>query len=131
MKLVIKYILIVSVLVPLFSLKADEFSDTKETIDIRKSAMQGLWIRVKRLSPYVELKENVEYNKDLASNDASEILKLLDKTRNLSVCTILLTQRLQMALPEYFNKLYLMQLSYRSETKKMMILIKQHLPYVT
>ena len=45
MKLVIKYILIVSVLVPLFSLKADEFSDTKETIDIRKSAMQGLWIR--------------------------------------------------------------------------------------
>ena len=113
MKLVIKYILIVSVLVPLFSLKADEFSDTKETIDIRKSAMQGLWIRVKRLSPYVELKENVEYNKDLASNDASEILKLLDKTRNLWPVNSNLSGKgftnatpAVWALPEYFNKLY-------------------------
>ena len=28
--------------------------------------MQGIWERVKRLSPYVELKEKVDYNKDLA-----------------------------------------------------------------
>ena len=29
--------------------------------------MQSIWHRIKRLSPYVELKEKVDYNKDLAS----------------------------------------------------------------
>ena len=36
--------------------------------------MQALWHRIKRLSPYVELKEKVDYNKELASEDAQEIL---------------------------------------------------------
>ena len=45
--------------------------------------MQGIWERVKRLSPYVELKEKVDYNKDLATDDAQEIITLLEKTKNL------------------------------------------------
>ena len=43
--------------------------------------MQSLWHRIKRLSPYVELKEKVDYNKDLATDDAKEILTLIQKTR--------------------------------------------------
>ena len=112
-KYLIKYLLVVSILVPLFSLKANEFSDTKKTIDIRKIAMQGLWMRIKRISPYVELKENVEYNKELASNDADEILKLLDKTKNLWPDNSNLSGKgftnatpAVWALPEYFSKLY-------------------------
>ena len=113
MKYVIKYLLVVSMLVPLFGLEADEFSDTQKTIDIRKIAMQSLWIRIKRISPYVELKENVEYNKELASNDADEILKLLDKTKNLWPVNSNLSGKgftnatpAVWALPEYFSKLY-------------------------
>ena len=62
---------------------SSEFEDTIETIDIRKTAMQNLWERIKRLSPYVELKEKVEYDKELAVTDAQEVLNLLEQTRNL------------------------------------------------
>ena len=43
--------------------------------------MQGIWERVKRLSPYVELKEKVDYNKELAIIDAQEVGKLLEKNK--------------------------------------------------
>ena len=75
--------------------------------------MQGLWIRVKRLSPYVELKEKVDYNKDLAATDAEEILKLLEKTKklwpdgsNLSGKGFTNATPAVWALPDYFGKLY-------------------------
>lgn len=113
MKFFIKYILIFSLFTPLFHLKADTFEESKKTIDIRKSAMQGLWARVKRLSPYVELKEKVDYNKDLAATDAEEILKLLEKTKNLWPDSSNLSGKgftnatpAVWALPEYFGKLY-------------------------
>ena len=48
------------------SIHASDFDETLITIETRKTAMQGIWERVKRLSPYVELKEKVDYNKDLA-----------------------------------------------------------------
>ena len=63
-------------------MSASDFDETLITIETRKTAMQGIWERVKRLSPYVELKEKVDYNKDLAVNDAQEIIKLLEKTKN-------------------------------------------------
>ena len=92
---------------------ASDFDDTLITIETRKTAMQGIWERVKRLSPYVELKEKVDYNKDLAINDAQEIVKLLEKTKylwseksNLSPKGFTNATPAVWALPNYFNKLY-------------------------
>ena len=48
---------------------ASDFDETLITIETRKTAMQGIWERVKRLSPYVELKEKIDYNKDFARKD--------------------------------------------------------------
>ena len=47
--------------------------------EIRKNAMQGLWLRIKRLSPYVELNEQIDYVKDIAEQDAKEIEILLNR----------------------------------------------------
>ena len=75
--------------------------------------MQGIWERVKRLSPYVELKEKVDYNKDLAADDAQEIVTLLEKTKNLWSDKSNLSPKgftnatpAVWALPDYFSKLY-------------------------
>ena len=75
--------------------------------------MQSIWERVKRLSPYVELKEKIDYNKDLAVYDAQEIVTLLEKTRNLwSEKSNLSPKGFTNAtpavwvLPDYFDKLY-------------------------
>ena len=92
---------------------ASDFDETLITIETRKTAMQGIWERVKRLSPYVELKEKVDYNKDLATNDAQEIITLLEKTRglwseksNLSPKGFTNATPAVWALPDYFGKLY-------------------------
>ena len=66
-------------------ISASDFEETLITIETRKTAMQGIWERVKRLSPYVELKEKVDYNKDLAVNDAQEIVTLLEKNKKFMV----------------------------------------------
>ena len=47
--------------------------------------MQNIWYRVKRLSPYVELKEKVDYNKELATNDVEEIISLLKKPNSFGL----------------------------------------------
>ena len=90
-----------------------DFEDALITIETRKTAMQSVWHRIKRLSPYVELKEKVDYNKDIASNDAQEIITLLEKTKNLwSVKSNLSSKGFTnatpavWALPDYFEKLY-------------------------
>ena len=92
---------------------ASDFDETLVTIETRKTAMQGIWERIKRLSPYVELKEKVDYNKDLAANDAKEIVKLLEKTKylwseksNLSPKGFTNATPAVWALPDYFDKLY-------------------------
>ena len=92
---------------------ASDFDDTLITIETRKTAMQGIWERVKRLSPYVELKEKMDYSKDLATNDAQEIVTLLKKTRNLWSEKSNLSPKgftnatpAVWALPDYFSKLY-------------------------
>ncbi|MDA9559061.1 cytochrome c [Alphaproteobacteria bacterium] len=96
-----------------FSPSASEFKEAKNTIEIRKNAMQGLWLRIKRLSPYVELNEQVDYGKDIAEQDAKEIEILLSRTKDMWPQTSNLSAKgytnatpAVWALPEYFNKLY-------------------------
>ena len=93
---------------------SSEFEEALNEIEIRKTAMQNLWHRIKRLSPYVELKEKVDYNKDLALEDAGEVLTLLEKTKdlwhnnsNLSAKGFTNATPAVWALPDYFDKLYL------------------------
>ena len=57
---------------------ASDFDETLINIETRKTAMQGIWERVKIIS-YVELEEKIDYNKDLATDDAEEIVTLLEK----------------------------------------------------
>ena len=92
---------------------SETFKDAQETIEIRKSSMQELWMRIKRLSPYVELKETVDYDKVVANQDAEEIIILLEKTRdmwpshtNLSSKSFTNATPAVWALPDYFAKLY-------------------------
>ncbi|OUU62616.1 MAG: hypothetical protein CBC22_03750 [Alphaproteobacteria bacterium TMED62] len=92
---------------------AVEFEETIDTIEIRKAAMQNLWQRIKRLSPYVELKEKVEYNKDLAVTDAQEVINLLEQTKNLWPLNSNISGKgftnatpAIWVLPDYFEKLY-------------------------
>ena len=92
---------------------ASDFSETLTTIETRKAAMQSIWERVKRLSPYVELKEKVDYNKSLAANDAQELVILLEKTKdlwseksNISSKGFTNATPAVWALPDYFSKLY-------------------------
>ena len=92
---------------------ASEFEEAKDTIQVRKNAMQGLWLRIKRLSPYVELNEQVDYGKDIAEQDAKEIEILLNRTKDMWPHTSNLSSKgytnatpAVWALPKYFNKLY-------------------------
>ena len=96
-----------------FSPNASDFEKAKDTIQIRKTAMQGIWLRIKRLSPYVELNEQVDYGKDIAEQDAKEIEILLKKTKNMWPQTSNLSPKgytnatpAIWALPGYFEKLY-------------------------
>ncbi len=96
-----------------FSPNASDFDKANETIQIRKTAMQGIWLRIKRLSPYVELNEQVDYSKDIAEQDAKEIEILLKKTKNMWPQTSNLSSKgytnatpAIWALPDYFEKLY-------------------------
>ena len=109
----IKILVLLSTLYSFNQISASDFEETLITIETRKTAMQGIWERVKRLSPYVELKEKVDYNKELATDDAQEILILLEKTKNLWSDNSNLSPKgftnatpAVWALPEYFNKLY-------------------------
>ena len=113
MRKVIKILILLSVLYSLNQVQASDFDEALITIETRKTAMQGIWERVKRLSPYVELKEKVDYNKDLASNDAQEIVALLSKTKslwpeksNMSPKGFTNATPAVWALPDYFSKLY-------------------------
>ena len=95
------------------SVYSSDFDDAMNTIEVRKTAMQNIWYRIKRISPYVELKEKVDYNKELAVNDAQEIIALLEKTKNLWSTKSNLSAKgftnatpAIWALPDYFGKLY-------------------------
>ena len=61
----------------------------------------------------MELKEKVDYNKDLATEDAKEILTLLQKTKNyglkIAIChlKVLQMQHLQFGLYQIISKIIL------------------------
>ena len=113
MSKILKILILSLIFYSSYHVSASDFDETLITIETRKTAMQGIWERVKRLSPYVELKEKVDYNKDLAANDAQEIVQLLEKTKylwseksNLSPKGFTNATPAVWALPNYFNKLY-------------------------
>jgi cytochrome c556 len=102
------YIILLGLLFLSYSPNASEFEEAKDTIQIRKNAMQGLWLRIKRLSPYVELNEQVDYAKDIAEQDAKEIEMLLNRTKDMWSQTTNLSSKgytnatpAVWALPEY------------------------------
>ena len=111
-----KYLFIILTLIfPLnLCLKAEsDFEKALENIQVRKNTMQNIWLRVKRLSPYVELNETVDYEKKLAEQDAKEINLLLSKARafwpentNLSGRSYTNATPAIWALQDYFYKLY-------------------------
>ena len=112
MKNLIKPLLVILFFTSFNVVNSSDFEDALEVIEIRKTAMQNLWYRIKRLSPYVELKEKVDYNKELASEDAKEVLTLIQKTRNmwndnsnLSAKGFTNATPAVWALPNYFEKL--------------------------
>ena len=114
MKMFIKLLLILYLISISNYSSTSDFEDTLLTIETRKTAMQSVWYRIKKLSPYVELKEKIDYNKDLAINDAEEIITLLEKTKNLwpeksNISSKGFTNATPAiwALPDYFDKLYL------------------------
>ena len=62
--------------------------------------MQGIWARIKRLAPFIEVDNNLEYNEQLAKQDAEDIKLLLEKSLNLwPESTNLSTRNLTNATP--------------------------------
>ena len=110
-----KNLIILISLLTLFmpSTYSSEFDKAKDTIELRQGVMQGIWARIKRLAPFIEVDNNLEYNEQLARQDAEEIKLLLEKSLNLwPKSTNLSTRNLTNATPaiwaveDYFNKLY-------------------------
>ena len=106
-------ILIASFFMIFTSANANDFKKAMESIELRKSAMQGIWSRVKRLAPYVEFNENIEYGPEIAKQDAKEISQLLKRTKelwpsisNLSHKNLSNANPAVWVLPEYFVRLY-------------------------
>ena len=96
MNSVFKYLVIIFIILISKNIYSASFEEAQEIIDIRKTTMQELWLRVKRLSPYVELKEKGDYNKDIASNDAQEIILLLEKAKDLWPSTLTYQEKLSL-----------------------------------
>ena len=96
-----------------FQSNSNDFEKALDTIELRKATMQGIWARVKRLAPFIDVDTNLDYNQNLAIQDAKDIKLLLEKSKNLwPRSTNLSTKNLTNATPaiwaveEYFNKLY-------------------------
>ena len=98
-----------------FSLQliSNDFEKAQDTIELRKASMQGIWERIKRLAPFIDVDSNLDYSQDLAVQDAKDIKLLLEKSKSLwPRSTNLSTRNLTNATPaiwaveEYFNKLY-------------------------
>ena len=97
----------------IFNSYSSEFEKAISTIELRQAIMLGIWVRIKRLAPFIEVNNNLEYNEQLAKQDAQDINLLLQKSQNLwPGDTNLSTKNLTNATPaiwaveDYFNKLY-------------------------
>ncbi len=87
--------------------------DDHNIIQLRQLAMQGMWLRVKRLIPYVEAESPIEYGPTEAIKDADELVLLLDqvenlwpKSSNISHFGYTNANPSVWAVPDYFSKLY-------------------------
>ncbi len=96
-----------------FTSYTNDFQEAKDTIELRQASMQGIWARIKRLAPFIDVDNNLDYNQELAVQDAKDIKLLLERSRDLwPRTTNLSTRNLTNATPaiwaveEYFNKLY-------------------------
>ena len=109
-----RFLFLISTLVIIsFQSNSNDFEKALDTIELRKASMQGIWARVKRLAPYIDVDTNLDYNQNLAIQDAKDIKLLLEKSKDLwPRSTNLSTKNLTNATPaiwaveEYFNKLY-------------------------
>ena len=108
-----KYSIISGFFLICLNLNSSDFKKANEVIELRKSAMQGIWMRVKRLAPFIEFNEDIEYGPEIAKQDAKEIKILLSKTKslwpdisNLSSKNLTNATPAIWVLPEYFEKLY-------------------------
>ena len=106
------FLLIFTILVS-FKSYTNDFQEAKDTIELRQASMQGIWARIKRLAPFIDVDNNLDYNQELALQDAKDIKLLLERSRDLwPRTTNLSTKNLTNATPaiwaveEYFNKLY-------------------------
>ncbi|MEC6997523.1 MAG: cytochrome c [Pseudomonadota bacterium] len=109
-----RFLFLISTLVIIsFQSSSNDFEKALDTIELRKASMQGIWARVKRLSPFIDVDTNLDYDQNLAIQDAKDIKLLLEKSKDLwPRSTNLSTKNLTNATPaiwaveEYFNKLY-------------------------
>ena len=109
-----RFLFLISTLVIIsFQSNSNDFEKALDTIELRKASMQGIWARVKRLAPFIDVDTNLDYNQNLAIQDAKDIKLLLEKSKDLwPRSTNLSTRNLTNATPaiwaveEYFNKLY-------------------------
>ena len=111
------YILFFFTLIAYFYLNqassVQKITDNDDVIQLRQLAMQGMWIRVKRLAPYVEAESPLEYGPKEAIKDASELVLLLNKVErlwpkesNMSYFGFTNANPSVWAVPKYFDRLY-------------------------
>ena len=84
-----------------------------KSIELRQLAMKGMWVRIKRIAPYIESTESIDYSLSDAEKDVGELVLLMDKvkdlwpnTSNLSNIGKTNANPAVWAVPEYFEKLY-------------------------
>ena len=46
---------------------ANEFEDAKDTIELRQISMQGIWARVKRLAPFIDVDNDLDYSQQFTT----------------------------------------------------------------
>ena len=92
---------------------SNDFQKVKDIIELRQASMQGIWARIKRLAPFIDVDNNLDYSQELAIEDPKDIKLLLEKSKELwPRTTNLSTRNLTNATPaiwaveEYFHKLY-------------------------
>ena len=104
---------------------SSEFEETLNKIEIRKTAMQSIWHRIERLSPYVELKEKVDYNKDLATEDAKEVLTLLEKTKkSLVIVRVTCHQKVLPTLRQQYGLYQIIFINFILRQKSLQMILK-------
>ena len=107
------FILLIFITLVGYESYANDFQKAKDTIELRQASMQGIWARIKRLAPFIDVDNNLDYSQELALQDAKDIKLLLERSKSLwPRTTNLSTKNLTNATPaiwaveEYFNKLY-------------------------